>query len=184
MDKFEYLEKVNKLEEEAYQLDWEGWFANELFTWNWWVLIAIFILPWVIWGKLANRSKMLECVLFGSLIMILTTLLDLIGMNLKFWRYPTQLLPIVPRAFAFDMAIVPVAFMLLHQYFTSWRSFSIGLLLMSTLYAFVGEPLSVKMELVQYLKWKYIYSFIYYILVGLFVRWFVLKLKRVSHFSC
>lgn len=177
MSKFEYLEKVNKLEQEAYRLDKEGWLKNELFTWQWWVLLALIIIPWVIWLNFADRKKLLESVLFGALIMIMTTLLDLIGMTLKFWRYPTQLVPLIPRAFPFDMAMVPVAYMFLYQYFNSWKSFSIALTIMSVIYAFVGEPISVRIDLVQYIKWQYIYSFFYYFLAGLFVRWFIIKIK-------
>src|SRR5581483_4509366 len=117
MDKFENLQKVNTLEREAHRLDVEGWLSNELFTWNWWVLVAFFIIPWILWMKFADRTKMLESVLFGALIMITTTLLDEIGLEVRFWRYPTQLLPFAPRAFAFDMSMVPVAFMFLYQYF-------------------------------------------------------------------
>jgi len=177
MDKFEILEKINRLERESYRLEVEGWLNNDLFSWHWWVLVAFFIIPWILWIKFADRTKILESLLFGALIIIITVLLDEIGVEIGFWRYPTQLLPFTPRAFAFDMAMVPVAFMFLYQYFQTWTSFSMALLVMSILFAFVGEPFSVWAELVQYMKWKYIYSFVYYMLVGLSIRWIIVKLR-------
>ncbi|MGE8207337.1 CBO0543 family protein [Heyndrickxia sp. NPDC080065] len=180
MDKFENLQKVNKLERQAHQLDFEGWLNNELFTWNWWVLATFFIIPWILYIKFAVRSKMIETVLFGALIVITTVLLDEIGVELEFWRYPTQFLPYTPRAIAFDMSMVPVAYMFLYQYFNTWKSFSIALLVMGILFAFIGEPFSVWAELVKYMKWKYIYSFVYYIIAGLSIRWIIIKLKNIT----
>jgi hypothetical protein len=178
MDKFENLEKVNQLEQEAFRLDKEGWFNNELFTWEWWILVVLFILPWILWYKFKDRNKFFESLLFGTLIIIPTTMLDAIGMQFDFWRYPTQLIPMLPRALPFDMSMVPVAYMFLYQYFKNWRSFIIALTAMSILYAFVGEPFAVWAELVLYIKWHYINSFFYYMLIGLTVRWIIIKLTR------
>ncbi|MFZ3580346.1 CBO0543 family protein, partial [Virgibacillus sp. DJP39] len=126
-NKYEYLEKVNKLQQEAYRLDVESWFKYELFTFEWWVLFVLFTAPWVVFIKLADRSRILEILLFGSIIMITTTYLDAIGMQIQFWEYPTQFLPIAIRAIPFDMSVVPVLFMLLYQYFKAWKAYIIAL---------------------------------------------------------
>ncbi|MGM7722075.1 CBO0543 family protein [Metabacillus sp. Hm71] len=52
---------------------------------------------------------------FGTIIMITTTLLDVVGLQYRFWDYPIAFLPIIPRAFPFDFSMVPVAYMLLYQ---------------------------------------------------------------------
>jgi predicted neutral ceramidase superfamily lipid hydrolase len=181
MDKYEYLDKVNKLQQEAFRLDIQGWFKNELFTLEWWVIVALFIVPWMLWFKFADKNKMLEALLFGTFVMISTSYLDSIGMEFEFWVYPTKLLPIAPRAIPFDISMVPVAFMFLYQYFETWKSYIIALIVISTLIAFVGEPFAVWMEFVQYIKWHYIYSFFYYMLIGVTFRWLIVKLKENTH---
>jgi hypothetical protein len=45
MNRREYLEIINRLELEAFQLNLEGWLKNELFTWEWWILVVFLISP-------------------------------------------------------------------------------------------------------------------------------------------
>ncbi|WP_419394238.1 CBO0543 family protein [Cytobacillus praedii] len=116
---------------------------------------------------------MLKSTLYGTLVIIPATFLDAAELELEFWRYPVQLIPIAPKAMAFDLSMIPVAFMLIYQYFISRKSFIIAFLLTAVIYAFNGEPYSTYLGLVQYVKWKYIYSFLYYVILGLIVRWLI-----------
>jgi hypothetical protein len=175
----DYLEKVFQLEQEAFRIDQEGWLKHELFTWQWWLLVAFLILPWVLWGRIVNRRKLMAIVQVGLLTCIITVFLDVVGMKYGFWRYPFQLFPLTPRAIAFDMSMVPVAYMIIYQYFTTWRSFSISLIIMAVLFAFIGEPFSIWADLVEYMKWKYLYSFIFYIITGITVRWLVERMSAL-----
>jgi hypothetical protein len=181
MNRYDYLEKVNRLEVKAFRLDLEGWLKTELFTWNWWILVAFFIFPWILWAFLADKNKLMETTLFGTLVIILTTYLDAAGIDLEFWRYPVQLIPLTPRAVSFDMSMVPIAFMLLHQYFEGWKPFTIALVITAAIYAFIGEPLSIWLGLVQYINWEYIYSFFYYVVIGLLIRWLILKFNKFQN---
>ncbi|MBM6617867.1 CBO0543 family protein [Bacillus suaedaesalsae] len=160
--------------------DINQWLNNELFTWNWWVLLAFALLPWMVWFKFKERKILIESILVGTIAIIPTTYLDAIGLDLKFWTYPVQFIPLGARALPFDMSMVPVAYMLLYQFFKTWRAFIIGLLIMATLFAFIGEPVSKAMNLIYYLKWKYYYSFFYYIILGLFIKWFVNKCRDIN----
>jgi hypothetical protein len=51
---------------------------------------------------------------------------------------------------------------------------------MASAFALIGEPFSIWAHLVIYIKWKYIYSFIYYIVIGIIVRVCVEKLVAIS----
>ena len=181
--KSDNLQKVNDLEKESMLLDVQGWLNYDVFTFDWWLLLAFFILPWIIWIKLVDRKRIVEILLFGMFIIKITTLTDILGTELDFWRYPTSLIPIFPRAFPFDVSMVPVGMMLLFQFFSTWKSFVKSLVIMAALYAFVGEPFCVWKELVVYIKWNYFFSFLYYIIVGTLIRAFVEKLKVLSHKS-
>jgi hypothetical protein len=171
-----------QIHKEHHQLvikDAHHWYENELFTWNWWVLVAFLIIPWIIWAKIVDRKKLLEIVLVGTLAIIPTVYLDAIGVDINYWIYPTQLIPITPRAAPFDMCIIPVALMLLYQFFKSWKSYLFALLIMALLFAFIGEPASKAMKLVYYIKWKYFYSFLYYLILGLTLKFVVNKFKKL-----
>ncbi|UOR13509.1 CBO0543 family protein [Halobacillus amylolyticus] len=115
-DKFIILWRIHELEQKTLRIDKEKWIEYELFTWNWWLLVAFLIMPWIIWTKLIDRTRILEIVLIGLLAIIITTLLDIFVTEVEFWVYPTELIPGFPRAFAFDVSMIPVAFMLLYQY--------------------------------------------------------------------
>ncbi|WP_246941708.1 CBO0543 family protein [Bacillus pinisoli] len=178
-EKFKSLWELREIQDLLIRKEIEAWFNNEFLTFYWWILVVFLIFPWVIWFKFADRTKFLETFLFGALVIIPTTLLDAIGNDLRFWSYPTQLMPITPRAIPFDMAMVPVAYMLMYQYFNTWKTFVVALVCMAGIYAFIGEPISHYLELVIYFKWKYMYSFIYYILLGIIIRTIVLKFKNL-----
>lgn len=176
----ENLKEIRLLEDKLFQLEVDGWLKNEFLTWEWWILVVFLIMPWVIWAKLVKRDIILEILLFGTIIILITTLLDVVGAQYSFWDYPIAFLPIIPRAFPFDFSMVPVAYMLLYQYFRTWRSFISAQIIMALIYAFIGEPFCEWVKFVNYLEWRYIYSFIYYIIVGIVTRALILKLATLS----
>lgn len=137
-------------------------------------------MPWVIWAKLVKRDIILEILLFGTIIILTTALLDVVGTQYSFWDYPIAFLPFIPRAFPFDFSMVPVAYMLLYQYFRTWKSFILAQIIMALTYAYIGEPFCEWVKLVNYLEWRYRYSFIYYIIVGIVTRALILKLASLS----
>jgi hypothetical protein len=174
----ENMEKSRELINALVQMNMERFIKYGGFlSAQWWLLVAFTIVPWIIWVKVVDKKRKLELVVVGLFIVIATKLLDLVGYNLNFWDYPIQIIPLVPEAFAFDLSMIPVAYMLLYQYFKTWKSYCIGLLCMSVVYAFIGEPFCNWLMVVMYVKWKYIYSFVYYIVIGITVRAIVDHLK-------
>ncbi|WP_407271013.1 CBO0543 family protein [Radiobacillus sp. PE A8.2] len=175
----EMMWDVVELHKKFIQADFQRWITYELFSWSWWLLVLFLIIPWIIWIKFFDRKRFMEIILFGALTVIPTTYLDAIGSDLGFWIYPTELIPITPRAIAFDMSLVAITYMLLYQYFTTWKSFLIAQVIMALLFAFVGEPLSHTLNLVLYMKWVYLYSFIYYIIIGIASKAILEKAKQM-----
>ncbi|WP_186579443.1 CBO0543 family protein [Aquibacillus kalidii] len=178
---YEMLKRIEQLREQTKHLNEERWLDYSLFTWNWWLLCFFLFISIIIWILLVDRKRMIEILLFGMIITFITIYMDSIGKELGFWVYPIELSPFGHRAIAFDAGMVAVAFMLIYQYFDRWKSFIIALIGMALIFAFIGEPFAHWAELVLYIKWKYIYSFIYYILVGILVRWILIKLLKVSN---
>jgi hypothetical protein len=172
------LKTVNNHHDNVKQ-DINHWINNELFSWNWWVLVGFIAIPLILWIILVDRKRILELLLVWTLVIIPTSYLDAIGIDLKFWIYPVQFLPITPRAIPFDIFMVGISFMLLYQFFSKWKSYIIALLIMALTFAFIGEPLSHLLNLVYYIKWKYYYSFLYYIVLGLSVKSIVNKCRNI-----
>ncbi|MFJ5763144.1 CBO0543 family protein [Neobacillus sp. NPDC093182] len=137
------------------------------------------LIPWIIWAKLVNRRRLLEIILVGTLAIIPTIFLNDIGSELKFWTYPFKFFPVAPSALPFDMSIVAVAFMLLYQTFEQWKNYMVALLIMPVLIAFIGEPISKALNLVYYIRWKYYYSFFYYIILGITIKFIVNKCRDI-----
>ncbi|WP_421378205.1 CBO0543 family protein [Bacillus salacetis] len=164
------------MEDQLYTLEAKGWYIYEFLTAEWWLLLCFFIFPWIIWVVLKKRKWMVESILFGLMIMLITVLLDTVGLQFGVWEYPIVFVPVIPRAFPFDLSMVPVPYMLMFQYFRTWKSFSTALIVMAAAYAFIGEPFCEWLKLVQYLKWNYFYSFVYYIAAGLCIRFFIINI--------
>jgi hypothetical protein len=178
-EKYKSLWKIRELHDLMIQEEIQSWLNYEFLTFHWWILVAFLILPWVLWYFIADRKRLLETFLVCFFVIVPTTYLDALGNDLRFWFYPTQLIPLAPRAVPFDMSMVPVAYMFIYQFFQSWRSYTIALFIMAALFAFIGEPLSHKLELVLYIKWNYFYSFIYYVLLGNVIKAVLEKLKKL-----
>lgn len=174
----DHLQEVRLLEDHLFSLEAEGWFHYEFLTPKWFLLLGFFIVPWIVWGLLKKRKVLSESILFGVSVMLITILLDTVGLQFRFWEYPIEFVPVIPRAFPFDLSMVPVPYMLMYQYFQTGKSFSIALVIMAASYAFIGEPFCEWLNLVHYIHWQYIYSFCYYILLGTGIRLLVNKIKR------
>lgn len=177
----ENLNVVRKLEEKTTELRIDLWLENGLFSIEWWfLLIGILFLPWLIWFKFYDRSRTFELLVFGTLTMITSAMLDSIGEDLAFWGYPVEFFPVGHNSFPFNFGIVPVAFMLLHQFFKNWKSFSMGLLFLALSFAYIGEPISQFLGVYKLFKWKFTYSFFYYIINGFAIRVIIQKVNNQS----
>ncbi len=143
----------------------EYWLVYNLFTWQWWFLLALLIVPWIIFYYQADRKKLPELLLFGLLMNLVIIRLDTIGYETGHWTYPYKLLPFGSFVSFIDSSPLPVIYMLEYQCFQEWRGF-IGIsVLTAGVFAFICEPLLTAIGLYVPLKWQHIYSFPIYILM-------------------
>ncbi|MDR6553111.1 CBO0543 family protein [Paenibacillus qinlingensis] len=166
----ELLEEIVYVHKELTDHWQQYWLHYDLFTLQWWLLLALLIIPWVVWWRLADKKRLTDIILFGVAMSFLIFLLDHIGYELNLWVYPHKLFPTIPESSSFDLGILPVLHMLLFQYFTGWRSYVIANILMATVFAFLCEPISVWIGLYKILHWKYMYSFPLYILKAVMMK--------------
>ncbi|PWW02811.1 hypothetical protein DFQ01_10888 [Paenibacillus cellulosilyticus] len=174
------FDEIKKVDHELSELRKQYFYHHDLFSFQWWLLLVIAVIPWIIWCRLVDKSKLREILLFGSIISIIVVLLDDTGGELGLWSYPYQLIRLMPRLHPVDFAVLPVCHMLIYQYFRSWKSFVIANVMMSAVFSFVAEPLLVWLHIYDLDKWKYIYSFPVYIAKALLVKWIVEMIIRKS----
>ncbi|WEG12141.1 hypothetical protein PU629_18790 [Pullulanibacillus sp. KACC 23026] len=174
----EFVHRIRQYEQEKSHLEINQWLHHDLFSARWWLLLLFLIVPWVIWMLLRKKELYLESAFIGCYAIALTLFIDSIGSQFNFWRYPTKFLPVIPSALPFDLSLVPVMFMFIYQYCQSWRTYWKTLLVISLMYAFIGEPVCIYLQLVIYINWSIYYSFGYYLIVGFSARALVLLLKR------
>ena len=158
----------------------ETWVNEILFTWQWWVLVALVLILWLIWWKIVDRKKIFEIMTYGFMVMVLSSLLDAIGVEYEFWEYHYQLLPLLDVFMTYNIAVIPVTYMVIYQYFQTWKSFIICHTVLSAIFALIAEPLLVWLNYYQLLKWEYYYSFPIYLTMALILKFFVTILKRLQ----
>lgn len=157
------------------------WLNEDLFSPAWWLMLVVLVVPWIIWWRYVNRTRILQITLVGMLTLILSSYLDAIGSELALWQYNKMLIPIWSRLITVDFAIMPVTYMFIYQYFTEWRIFMIASVIMAFLYAFVVEPMVVWIGIYQLNSWNHWYSFIIYIILSLSTKSIVDKLVARSY---
>ncbi|HBV98683.1 MAG: hypothetical protein JL50_17355 [Peptococcaceae bacterium BICA1-7] len=161
--------RIAELQQELLALRISDW-HEKVFSFQWFFIIFLLIVPWVIWWKLVNRKYIAEILSFGLLTAITASILNEIFLNLQFWRAPYSLAPVPPRWFAPAYSLLPVTFMLIYQYFQTWRSFTIATIVIAGISAFAFQPILSWMGIMILIKWNYFYSFLTFIAAGLGVR--------------
>ncbi|MDG5786311.1 hypothetical protein QA612_02330 [Evansella sp. AB-P1] len=167
------FDDIREVHQKLVELRLEYWINDNLFTFQWWLLLFLLIGPWIIWWKVVHKERISEVLLYGSILMVLVIILDDIGVELHLWSYPYQLFSLLPRLISIDQGIIIVLHMVLYQYFTKWKSFIISNTVMALIFAFICEPITVWLNVYQIDNWEYIYSFPIYIVKAILIKWLV-----------
>lgn len=134
------------------------WKNNILFTWRWWIALALIILPWIIWLLLRKKESTDRLLYVAFFVMVFSSALDDIGLTMNLWSYPVIAFPLMPDFVTFDVSVLPVATMLYIQYFPNVSPY-IKSVIYSITSSFMFEPLNVKLGLYEKIRWEYYYSF-------------------------
>jgi hypothetical protein len=181
MSKQPLFDEMVKYYEKVQIMSRQYWISDDLFSFNWWLLVSLMILLWLFWGKFVNKTKIVEILLGGSLISIVTLLLDLTGLNLGLWNYTSLLFSgFYPTLAPVDLVVIPVTYMLIYQYKINWKSFFLTSVMVSGIYSFVAEPIFNGLDIYRLNHWHYIYSFPIYILLFLMIKGIVDIVVKIS----
>lgn len=168
---------MTDLKYELYNLSVQHWLNYEVLTWRWFLkifLIAVFI--FLFW-KLVDRKHLREIITYGLLMSLISTILDITGTYLVFWVYPYRVLPI-EFSEIHDVVIIPIAYMLLYQYFIRWKPFIAASIVFSAFTSFIIERLFILLDFYKPIVWKSIYSFVLFTLISITSKYIVSRLYR------
>ncbi|MEH7097961.1 CBO0543 family protein [Neobacillus vireti] len=130
-----------------------------LFTWRWWLGIALIILPWTLWFMFRKKESTNRLLLAGFTSMLLSYAIESIAMSLGKWSYPFKVVPFSPMLFLpFDLSMLPVAVMFFIQLKPNINPF-IKAIVFGVLGAFVLEPIFEKICFYNAKDWLHTYDF-------------------------
>ncbi|MGG5253451.1 CBO0543 family protein [Neobacillus sp. SM06] len=181
MDQFPSNEKVHELQAKLSTFRQQHWMNVELFSLQWWLLVLLMIVPWIIWWRLIDKKRMVEILLYGFFVIVTSTILDDIGSHILLWDYHFNLTPLVHQLGPINLSVLPISFMVIYQYCSTWKSFFIWHVFLAAGGSFVVEPFFAYMGIYELYKWKFFYSFPIYILIALLLRLAILKIINIQH---
>ncbi|WHY03096.1 CBO0543 family protein [Neobacillus sp. DY30] len=165
------VDKATKLINEANQLIVESVMSAFLFTWPWWTALAMIVVPWMIWGIIRNRESTARLFSAGLLVMVLSEILDTVGVSFGKWAYPVKVVPVATINFSYRLSVLPVFVMLLLQFKPNINPY-LKAVSFGVLGAYVGIPVLAQFDLYKKIDWSYHYSFLILTSFYLLAHWF------------
>ncbi|MCK0471173.1 CBO0543 family protein [Halalkalibacter sp. APA_J-10(15)] len=173
--------EIYKLRLELKETNFDYWLNENLFTFPWWFLLITMILFFILWWLLLDKSRMMEILLYGFVITTIVILLDVVGVSFILWGYPNKVTPLVHPIVAIDIGHLPIIYMIIYQYFSTWKSFFIVMTITAAIFAYVFEPMTIWLGIYELNNWRHIFSFLIYIWIGVFCKWFISKIKQIEN---
>jgi MFS family permease len=121
-----------------------------------------------------------ETMFYGLLWAITATYLDNIGTSFLLWEYPYTIIPMESKNLSANLTSIPIAFMLVYQYYPKLKTFTWATITISFLFGFVFEPILVWLGIYRLYHWTFYYSFLLYIIFSLVFRWITKKLFAIQ----
>jgi hypothetical protein len=146
------------------------WITEIVFTWKWWFGVALTIVPWILWVIFRDKKDTVRILFVGLVVMIVTVIMDNIGISYNLWHYDSNVLPFSTIFFPWDCSLLPVDVMFTLQYFPKLNPF-IKALVLAILCAFITEPFFAWIKMYSIVHWKFWYSFVIYIPLYLLFNW-------------
>lgn len=164
------IDEIVKANDALNKLMTQRWISQELFTIRWWGLAGYLILSYVLCFKLLDKKRLVELLLFGSLVSVFCVTLDIFLENRNLFLYKARLIPIIPSIFIYDITALPLYYMVLYQHAGTWKKYSIWITLASLLLGYVFTPLMVKLGYLQLINWSYTWAFLVIAFVGFLAK--------------
>jgi len=163
-------EDIVNMQRIIWEMKLNKWLHHDVFSWRWWTIAIIMIVPIIIWLRLVDKRRLASITMLGLITVVLTVTLDIIGYETVLWSYPVELLIMVPLL-EIDFGILPILYMIIYQYAIDWKKYIIANTCMAAVFAFIFEPILGWAGFYDMYEWKVSYSFPIYILIAIMAKW-------------
>ncbi|MBC7914550.1 MAG: hypothetical protein H7Y07_10560 [Pyrinomonadaceae bacterium] len=133
------------------------WLEEDVFSPRWWSIVVLVALSYLLCFSLFDKRRLSKLFLFGSLLTVGVVVYETVGVNFVFWVCATPIFPIIPCLFVPYLTILPVYYMLIFQYTTTWRQFSLWNLVAVSVYSLVLLPIFIHFKIVILDNWQEVY---------------------------
>lgn len=166
-----------------------GWSAywetySNMGTWQFWVILAMLIVPIVALVFFMDRKRAFQIGFFGFAIHVIAVYIDLYATSHRMWEYPYKIAPFPPASFNLDASLIPVAYMFVYQFtVTSKWKYYLYIALTSAAFAFLLKPLFSWAGIFLLVESNYLQLFVLYVVGGLLGKWVADLFGAVQHRS-
>lgn len=172
--------KIIELKINLRNLSIQHWVNYEVFSWVWWIEIIISASMFVLWFSVVDKKHLRQIIIYGLLINISASFLDVLGSEFALWEYLVRIIPQIPLMYPVDFIILPIGNMIIYQYFVKWKKYLAVSLLSAAVLAFILEPLSSAIHQYKLISWKYIYSLPIYFVISIFAKFLTDKITSIE----
>ena len=173
-------EMIHQLRLELWNLSYNQWKTQTLFSIQWWSLVALVAISYAIWWVIVDKRRLSQILLFGSLVAVGRVVMDTIGVNAVLWSYDIRLTPFSPGPFLHDFTLTPLALMVVYQYCHSWKKFLVWTVVATGIISFVFFPILTTLSFLKVYNWNYFYSFVLIIGLASLSRWVLLGVLNIE----
>ncbi|PKG24341.1 CBO0543 family protein [Niallia nealsonii] len=163
--------KTTELNQDIYQ----GWMDHSLFTWHWWIGIALIVIPLLLWLKFRNKNSQDRLLFAGVVVAIISAALDYMGTFFGKWRYDYEVYPALSNYIPFSFFALPIAVMFLLQVKPKMNPFLKALIF--AVFSIIALPIVKWIGIYEPVKWNYLYSFIIQYFIYLIAHYISRKTK-------
>jgi hypothetical protein len=166
-DRAKQFQHINSLYKDASKAVHDYWFSySNMSTWQFWLLVALLLLPLIALYFLLDRKRALLIGFFGLNAHVWFQYIDTFGITNGLWNYPYKVVPFLPVNLALDTALVPVGFILVYQWTTNHnKNFYFYGTALCLFFAYIFKPILISLGLFEFYKgMNYFYLFLFYLL--------------------
>lgn len=145
---------------EYWRRSYDHWISEELFSFPWFFNLVFLIVLYIIWVKIVHKNRLKDLLLYGSLLSVASVLVDTIAVTIGLWEYKVSIFPLSPAPFPFDYTVLPIFYMIVLQYTSTWRGFLTGAVIAAAVFSFIVEPIYIWLGIKVFYRFNYFYMFI------------------------
>ena len=158
----------------------DKWLAEDLFSLRWWAMIGLIVFSYSLCFSLFDKRRLSRLFLFGSLVTVGAVVYETIGVNFVLWVCTTPVFPIIPCLLVPYLTILPIYYMLIFQYTSTWRQFSLWNLVAVSIYSFILLPVLIHFKIVRLDNWEPFYHIPLIFFIATLARAVTLLLEKVE----